>query len=126
MLLSWEENAVTAGNQCRHQQGTHRRELLNENLQNYRQEKLRRKILVDTQLLECAKEEEEEMYSVEKEYSETMTKLSSNMEKLTNSITDGLSLLRNLLAPQPQPMYPPYPPSMYSSNTHADIHQQRP
>jgi len=112
-----------------------RRELLNDKLKNFRQEKLKRKLPVDAQLLECAKEElqvkkrlVEQMYAVDKDYNENMTKLSSNMEKLTNSIADGFSLLRNLLTPQPQPMYPPYPPSMYSGNAHSlgDIHQQRP
>lgn len=110
----------------------HRRELLNDKLKNYRQEKLKRKIPVDAQLLECAKEElqvkkrlVDQMYAVDKEYSENMTKLSGNMEKLTNSISDGFSLLRNLLTPQPQPMYPYQ--QMYS-NPHplSDLHQQRP
>jgi len=34
-----------------------RRELLNDKLKNFRQEKLKRKLPVDAQLLECAKEE---------------------------------------------------------------------
>ena len=33
----------------------HRRELLNDKLKNFRQEKMKRKIPVDVQLLECAK-----------------------------------------------------------------------
>lgn len=110
----------------------HRRELLNDKLKNFRQEKLKRKLPVDAQLLDCAKEElavkkqlVDQMHAMDREYSENMTKLSNNMENLTNSIADGFALLRTLLIRQPQPMYPSYPPSMYSGNMH-DIHQQRP
>lgn len=95
----------------------HLRELLG-------QEKLKHKLPVDVQLLECAKEElqvkkrlVEQMDAVEKEHNEHMKKLSNNMEKLTSSIADGFSLLRSLLAP-PQPMYPPYGPYSHPLGEH--------
>ena len=101
----------------------HRRELLGDKLKNFRQEKLKRKLPADAQLLECAKEElqvkrmmVEQMNAVDREYNENMKKISNNMEKLNSSIADGFSLLRNLLTPgPPQPMYshPPYSSSMY-------------
>ena len=43
----------------------------------------------------------ERMESTDKEYSVDMSKLSSNIEKLTNSITDGFQLLRQVMLPQP-------------------------
>ena len=100
--------------------------MLDSRLKNFRHEKLKRKLPIDAQLLECAKEElkvkkrlVEQMCEVDKQYSENMTKLKGNMEKLTNSIADGFSLLRNLLTLQPQLMFPAYPP-MYNSNAHAN------
>jgi hypothetical protein len=94
-----------------------RRGLLDEKLKEFRQEKLKRKLPMDAQLLDCAREELqikkrliEHMDKVDEQHSCSMVKLSNNMEKLTDSIADGFSLLRNLFAPQPQtqPMYPPY------------------
>ena len=96
-----------------------RRGLLDQKLKDFRQEKLKRKIPMDKQLLDHAKEELQvkkmlidHMDKVDKDHSETMAKLSSNMEKLTDSIADGFSLLRNLLTPQPPQsqhnIYPPY------------------
>jgi len=40
------------------------------------------------------------MESKDKEYSVNMSNLSSNIEKLTNSIADGFALLRQLMLPQ--------------------------
>jgi len=57
------------------------------------------------------------MEEMDKQYTETMTRLSSNMEKLTNSIADGFALLKNTLyCPPPPSMYPPsggYNPGLY-------------
>ena len=123
------QTATEPGSSTVHQ----RRELLDAKLKEFRHEKLKRKIPVDTQLLDCAREElqikkrlVEQMDRVDKQHSDTMVKLSNNMEKLTDSIADGFSLLRNLLTPQTQPVYP-YQPAMYG-NTHSlgDLHQQRP
>ena len=69
-------------------------------------------ISADNQLLNCAREDliikkriVDQMDKMDDEYTENMKKISSNMEKLTNSIADGFSLLKNLLMPeQPIPM----------------------
>ena len=89
-----------------------RRELLGVQLNNYRKDKLKRKLPVDTQLLTCAKEDvslkKNQMDKMDTLHNEHMQKLSSNMEKLTNSISSGFSLLQGLLYPPPvQPMYQP-------------------
>ena len=108
-----------------------RRQLLDKKLDNYRQEKLKRKLPVDMQLLNCARDELEvkrrfvdRMDEMDKKYAENMDKMSRNMEKLTESIADGFSLLRNMVMFQQQPstMYPPphvppYPPYMHGSRT---------
>ena len=102
-----------------------RRAFLDEKLSNYKQEKLKRKLPVDSQL---AKEEIEvkkkrlldQMDRMDMQYNENMSKLSGNMDRLTSSIVDGFALLRGLLLPQqpayhPQqhPMYGPPPQPMY-------------
>ena len=88
-----------------------RREYLDAKLTGYKREKMKRKLPVDTQLLACAREElaikkrlVDQMDSFEKQYSDNMTKLSTNMEKLSNSITEGFSMLKHLIAP-PHPSY---------------------
>ena len=85
-----------------------RRHLLNSKLATHKQEKLKRKIPVENQLSNCAQEDLkvkkqllERMESTDKEYSVNMSKLSSNIEKLTNSIADGFALLRQVMLPQP-------------------------
>ena len=91
-----------------------RRELLDSKLKDFRQVKLKRKIPVDAQLLDCAREDlqvkkklVDQMEKLDKQHTENLTKLTGNMEKLTNSIADGFALLRSVLAPpQTQPMYP--------------------
>lgn len=81
-----------------------RKDLLDNKLSAYKHECMKRKLPVDAQLLSCAQEElaikrklVEQMDTFEKKYSETMTTLSSNMDKLANSISDGFSLLKHLL-----------------------------
>ena len=97
-----------------------RREYLDAKLKSYKSEKMKRKLPVDTQLLACAREElaikkrlVDQMDSFEKEYSENMTKLSPNMEKLSNSIAEGFSLLKHFIAPQ-QPSYMYHQHPMYN------------
>ena len=105
------------------------------------------------QLLFCAKEElgikrklAGRMDHMDKEFNENMTRLSTNMEKLINSISEGFTMLHALigqqsrfryspLSPHPQLGYPFHPvmlptsspasfgaPSTYSSydSTHPD------
>ena len=93
----------------------HRRELLAKNLGEYRQKKLKRKLPMDAQLLECAQEELavkkrmfDRMEKMDKQYADTMDRLSKNMEKLTNSIANGFSLLGSVGSAASFP-----PPGMY-------------
>ena len=97
-----------------------RRELLSARLTGYKQEKLKRKIPVDAQMLSCAKEDLqlkkrmiEHMDKMDSQHDESMKKLSSNMEKLTHCIADGFSLLQGLLYSPPPSTYNP-PPSTYN------------
>lgn len=103
-----------------------RRNLLNAKLKGYKQEKLKRKLPADSQLLNCAQEELkikrkliEMMENTEKEHSQCLNKLTSNIEKLSSSIVDGFALLRQSMTRQPlhpmQPM-PNYMQSQGSSN----------
>ena len=103
-----------------------RRNLLNAKLKGYKQEKLKTKLPADSQLLNCAQEELkikrkliEMMENTEKEHSQCLNKLTSNIEKLSSSIVDGFALLRQSMTRQPlhpmQPM-PNYMQSQGSSN----------
>ena len=54
---------------------------------------------------------------MDKQHTEQVEKLSDNMDKLTNSLADGLNLLKQLLQPQifsHQPMF--HQPMMYSGH----------
>jgi len=97
-----------------------RRQFLDKKLDSYRHEKLKRKLPVDVQLLKCAEEElqvkkrlVDRMGQVDKQYAENMAKMTQNMEKLTESISEGFSLLKTfLMFQQPSSMFPsqgPYP-----------------
>ena len=100
-----------------------RREFLDEKLKNYRQTKLKRKLPTDAQMLNCAQEElamkkrlMEQIDKMDCRYADNMEKMSQNMEKLTNSIADGFTLLKQLVTYQ-QPIYhsQPYNPYMQGS-----------
>ena len=87
-----------------------RREFLDDKLKNYKQEKMKRKLPVDTQLLGCAQEElkikrqlVKQMDKMDQRYAENMDKMSRNMEKLTESIADGFALLKQLMMYQQPP-----------------------
>ena len=90
-----------------------RKDLLDNKLSAYKHERMKWKLPVDAQLLSYAQEElpikrklVEQMDTFEKKYSETMTTLSSNMDKLANSISDEFSLLKHsLMTPQPPAPY---------------------
>ena len=92
-----------------------RRALLNEKLSGYKTEKLKRKLPVDTQLVACAKEELQikrqlidQMDQMEKDHCKTMEKLAGNLEKLTNSMSQGFNVLQTLMC-QNVPLHQPYP-----------------
>jgi len=84
------------------------------------QEKLKRKLPMDTQLLTCAKEDislkKKLVYQMDKIHNEHMQKLSNNMEKLTSSITAGFSILQGLLYPSSPSVQPMYQQTGYSFN----------
>ena len=84
-----------------------RRELLGAKLNNYKQEKLKRKLPVDNQLLNCVKEDIQLKKKLIDQM-DRMGKLSSNMDKLTNCISDGFSLLQGLIYPPPGMFQQPY------------------
>ena len=78
---------------------------------------MKHKLPVDVQLLSCAQEELKmnrilvaRMEHMDRVYSENVKCLSSNMEKLTNSISEGFSMLSTLVGQQMQYRYPPPPP----------------
>ena len=87
---------------------------------------MKRKLPVDAQLLHCAKEQLEMKKCVEQmdrmgqKHNDNMASLSSNLKELTNSITEGFSLLQNILVPQPG-MYPTYPQAaMFNAHHYSD------
>ena len=94
-----------------------RRNVLNSKLADHKSEKLKRKLPNDSQLVTCAQEELkikkqmlERMEASDKQHAEYMNKIFGNMEKLTSSIADGFTLLRQIMVPQhmyspPQPHY---------------------
>ena len=84
-----------------------RRNLLDNKLNNYKQEKLKRKLSKYGQLLEYTKEDIEmkkrlmnHIEKIEEHYQDNMAKMSTNMEKLSYSIGAGFSILPGLLVPQ--------------------------
>ena len=87
-----------------------RRDLLNAKLKGYKGEKLKRKLPSDSQLLTISQEEVEikkqlleKMDNMDKVYINQMDKLTSNLEKLTGSISDGFALMRQIMCPTPGP-----------------------
>ena len=92
-----------------------RRKLLDSTLSNYKLAKLKRKLSTDTQLVGITKEElamkkclVDQMERMSRQYQDSVTQLSSNIKKISNSIADGCSMLQTQSVPQ-QPMYPHQP-----------------
>ena len=78
--------------------------MLNTRLKSYRQEKLKRKLSVDTQLLNAAQEDLEikkrlieKIDNMDKQQANHMNRLTSNMEQLTGSIVEGFAMLRQVM-----------------------------
>lgn len=98
-----------------------RQPLLDGKLCNYRHEKPKRKLPVDTQLIYCAQEELaikkrllEQVDKMDQKYAENM-EMSQNIERLTNSIADRFMMLQRMMTfQQPAPTYPPHRYSPYS------------
>ena len=85
-----------------------RREFLDSALKDYKQVKMKRKLPVDAQLIGTAQEELamkkklfDQMDRMEKQHQDTISQLSSSMANISNSISDGFSILKTLLLPQP-------------------------
>lgn len=97
-------------------------QFLDGKLRNYKHEKRKRKLPVDTQLLNCAQEELaikkrllEQVDKMDQRYAENVEKMSQNMERLTNSIADGFMMLQRMMTfQQLAPMYHPQPYSPYN------------
>ena len=101
-----------------------RRGLLNSKLKDYKQEKLKRKLPADSQMLGIAQEELEikkrlidKMEEADKENSTQTGRLMTNMDKLTGSIAEGFAILRQVMLRAHhsptipiQSSYPPVPP----------------
>lgn len=78
-----------------------RREFLDEKLSNYKQEKSKQRLTVDSQLakedIDIKRRLLDQIDGMDKQYSDNMAKLSANMGRLTDSIFDGFILFRGLL-----------------------------
>ena len=79
-------------------------DLLNARLKGHKQEKLKQKLPLDTQLLNVAQEELdikkqllERMNNMDTEYSSHMGRLTTSMEKLTGSIGEGFAMMRQIM-----------------------------
>ena len=115
-----DDLAAVASNESTEEDIIHRRNLLDKQLQEHRHSKLKRKLPVDVLLLACAQEElkmkkqlMEHMERAEDKYLENMARLSLSMEHLTNSITEGFSLIKNIINPRQQTYHDS---SYYSQN----------
>ena len=104
-----------------------KRELLSAQLKGHKSERLKRKLPPESQLLSISQEELqikkqmlERMDTMDKAYSSSMERLTSNLEKLTGSISDGFALLQRMMCQplnnmnmNPQFMMPSHHLQMY-------------
>ena len=81
-----------------------RRDLLDARLKGHKQEKLKRKLSIDSQFLSVAQEDVEikkrlikKLDYMDKQQAHNMNKLTSNMEQLTGSIIEGFAMLRQVM-----------------------------
>lgn len=109
-----------------------RRDLLNTRLKGYRQEKLKRKLSVDAQLLNIAQEDMEikkriitKIEDMDKQQAENMKKMTLNMEQLTGSIVEGFAMLRQVML-QPCAMPPQFAPPIGYRGIYERMPGQRP
>lgn len=99
-----------------------RREFIDNKLKNYK-DRLKRKLPVDTQLLNCTQEELQikkrmldHMDKIDQRYSQNMERMTQSMEKLSQSIADGFSLMKQfMMYQQPPSMYHRHAQSIYNS-----------
>ena len=90
-----------------HDSSSQRRSLLNQQLATYRHQKLKRKLPVDSQLLECAREDlavkrrmVEEMTKMDRVVIDNMAQLSQNMSQMASTVADAFASIRAMLLPQ--------------------------
>ncbi|XP_037546441.1 uncharacterized protein LOC119423103 [Nematolebias whitei] len=111
-----------------------RRDLLDAKLKGHRHDRLRRKLPAETQWLNALEEDQrvkkrlvEIIETSEQKASENYSKMSNTLERLTTSIVDGFSLLKQVIhTPAQPPHYMPYEPRgpMYSHTmAHHSVHQ---
>ena len=99
-----------------------RRRLLDEQLRDHKQEKLKRKIPTDAQFLAMAKEDLglkrqmlEDMNAAEKQYSANFAAQSQTLQNLSQTMDRGFGMLNNLLTgPGASPSAHLSPASLYS------------
>ena len=102
-----------------HDSSNQRRSLLNQQLAKYRHQKLKRKLLVDSQLLECAHEDlaveqqmVEEMTKMDRVVIDNMAQLSQNVSQMALTVADAFASIRVMLLPQAQGPNSFYPSGM--------------
>lgn len=101
----------------------HRRDRLNATLSSYRQERLKRKLSNEGQVITLAQEDLklrrqtfERTEAANREFSENTGRLTSNIEKLTNSVTEVFQRMRQSMAQTP---FVAPPPPHYTSTSAA-------
>ena len=112
-----------------------RRSLLNQQLATYRHQKLKRKLPVDSQLLECAWEDlkvkrtmVEEMNKMDKMLMDNMAQLSQNMSQMSSTVANAFATIRSMLLPNaqgPSPYCPsriPFSPGPPPCHPHQPVH----
>lgn len=104
-----------------------RREYLDGILRGYKDKKLTKKMSLDDKLFHCAQQELDmkktlidKLDQMDKQHERTISSLTSNLEKLSNSIAEGFSLLKHVMTPQP--MHPH--PYTYPTTSHPPLSSQ--
>ena len=106
--------------------------MLNQQLTTYRHQKLKRKLPVDSQLLECPREDlqvkrsmVEEMSRMDKMLMDNVAQLSQNMSQMSSTVAHAFATIRAMLLPQAQgPSY--YPSRMPFSAGPPPYHPHQP
>ncbi len=106
---------------------TNRRALIYDKLKNHKQDKLKRKLSIDNQLLICAQEDSQvkrqlldKLDNMDKKCTENMDRVSFNIEKLTNCITDFFTAYQKSRMPHFQQQPPMSPGLPYHHHQPAD------
>lgn len=121
LLSSSAPSPATASEESESTETQNRRDRLNATLSSYRQERLKRKLSNEGQLITLAQEDLklrrqtfERMEAANREFSENIGRLTSNIEKLTNSLTDVFLLMRESMTQTPFVAPPPLQHAAYA------------